>query len=45
MKVWFGLHIPALMLSFSLPPVGFILLPLLVAGNAVLVMRLLFSRQ
>ncbi|EGI6035282.1 hypothetical protein YV74_000198 [Salmonella enterica subsp. enterica serovar Weltevreden] len=44
MDTWFKLHIPVLMLSFGYPPSAFILLPLFMAGDALIIARLIFSK-
>ncbi|MFP2263665.1 hypothetical protein [Citrobacter braakii] len=44
MNNWLKLHIPVLMLSFGYPPSAFILLPLFMAVDALLLARFIFSK-
>lgn len=39
MKTWFALHVPILLLSVSVPSLAFILLPVLLAGDAFILLR------
>lgn len=39
MKTWFALHVPLLLLSVSVPSLAFILLPVLLAGDAFILLR------
>ncbi|MEG0202868.1 MAG: hypothetical protein RR896_04370 [Citrobacter sp.] len=39
MKTWFALHVPLLLLSVSMPSLAFILLPVLLAGDAFILLR------
>lgn len=41
LKLWFALHIPALALSFSVPPLAAVLIPLFFACDAVLLLNAL----
>ncbi|MGU9776195.1 hypothetical protein ACV3J7_07305 [Salmonella enterica] len=42
-KMWFGLHVPALALSFSVPFLAMILIPLFFAGDALLLLTALLK--
>lgn len=39
MKTWFALHVPLLLLSVSVPSMAFILLPVMLAGDAFILLR------
>lgn len=41
MKTWFGLHVPLLLLAVAVPPLAFVLLPLVITVDALILLRAL----
>ena len=43
LKLWFGLHIPAVVFSYTLPPAAVVLIPVFWIGDVVILIRAILS--